>query len=115
MKPNVKSIPDGFQTVNVYLQVDNVAKEIVFLKQTFDAKELHRTVLPDGSSIHAEVKVGTSIVMMGQGNETWKPRPCAVYVYADDVDAAFHRAIAAGGKSLGEPKDQFYGDRSGGV
>ena len=115
MKPNVKSIPDGFQTVNAYLQVDSVAKEIAFLEQTFGGNVLHRSVLPDGRSIHAEVKVGNSIVMMGQGNDTWKPRPCAVYVYVDDVDATYRCAVAAGGKSLGEPKDQFYGDRSGGV
>lgn len=115
MKPNVKSIPDGFQTVNAYLQVDSVAKEIAFLEQAFGGKVLHHSVLPDGRSIHAEVKVGNSIVMMGQGNETWKPLPCAVYVYVDDVDATYQRAVAAGGKSLGEPKDQFYGDRSGGV
>lgn len=115
MKPNVKSIPDGFQTVNAYLQVDSVAKEIAFLEQAFGGKVLHHSVLPDGRSIHAEVKVGNSIVMMGQGNETWKPRPCAVYVYVDDVDATYQCAVAAGGKSLGEPKDQFYGDRSGGV
>lgn len=115
MKPNVKSIPDGFQTVNAYLQVDSVAKEIAFLEQAFGGKVLHRSVLPDGRSIHAEVKVGNSIVMMGQGNETWKPRPCAVYVYVDDVDATYRCAVAAGGKSIGEPKDQFYGDRSGGV
>jgi uncharacterized glyoxalase superfamily protein PhnB len=115
MKPNVKSVPDGFQTVNVYLQVDSVAKQIAFLKQAFGARELHRSVLPDGGIIHAEVMVGNSVVMMGQGNETWKPRPCTVYMYVDDVDATFRSAIAAGGKSLGEPKDQFYGDRSGGV
>lgn len=115
MKPNVKSIPDGFQTVNAYLQVDSVAKEIAFLEQAFGGKELHRSVLPDGSIIHAEMKVGNSTVMMGQGNETWKPRPCAVYIYVDDVDATYQRAVAAGGKSLGEPKDHFYGDRSGGV
>lgn len=115
MKPNVKSVPDGFQTVNVYLQVDSVAKQIAFLKQAFGARELHRSVLPDGGIIHAEVMVGNSIVMMGQGNETWKPRPCTVYMYVDDVDATFRSAIAAGGKSLAEPKDQFYGDRSGGV
>lgn len=115
MKLNRKSIPDGFQTANVYLQVDSVAKEIAFLEQAFEGNELHRSVLPDGRVIHAEVKVGNSIVMMGQANETWKPRPCTVYLYVDDVDAVFQRAIAAGAKSLGEPKDQFYGDRSGGV
>jgi PhnB protein len=110
-----KSIPDGFHTANVYLIIDNVDKQIAFLQQAFGAQEIYRSVLPDGSIIHAEVKIGDSGVMMGQANPTWGARACTVYLYVDDVDAAFRKAVQAGAKSLGEPKDQFYGDRSGGV
>lgn len=115
MTRTVKSIPDGFHTTNVYLIVNDVDKQITFLQQAFGAQETHRSVLPDGSIIHAEVKIGDSVVMMGQANETWGARPSTVYLYVDDVDAAFRKAVEAGAKSLGEPKDQFYGDRSGGV
>jgi len=115
MTTKVKPIPDGFQTANVYLVVDNVEKQIDFLKQAFDGTELHRSVLPSGSIIHAEVQVGMSRIMMGQANDTWKPRPTTVYLYVEDADATFRKAVAAGAKALGEPQNQFYGDRSGGV
>lgn len=115
MKQNVKPIPDGFHTATVYLIVSDAAKQIEFLKQAFGATEIHRSTLPDGSVIHAEVKIGDSIVMIGGARDQWTPRPSAVYLYVEDVDAVFQKAVQAGGKSLGEPKDQFYGDRSGGV
>jgi len=90
-------------------------KQIEFLKQAFGAQELHRSVGPDGNIIHAEVRLGDSVVMIGQAGGPWKPRPGTVYLYVEDVDATHRRAVEAGAKSLGEPKDQFYGDRSGGV
>ena len=115
MNPTVKAIPDGFHSANVYLQVENAEKQIAFLKKAFSAEEVHRSVGPDGSIMHAQVRLGDSVIMVGQAGEPWKPRPCTVYLYVDDVDAAHRSAVEAGAKSLAEPKDQFYGDRSGGV
>jgi uncharacterized glyoxalase superfamily protein PhnB len=69
----------------------------------------------DGTVHHAEVKIGDSIVMMGEPAEPAKARPSSLYLYVPDVDAAYKAALAAGAKSLMEPADQFYGDRSGGV
>lgn len=115
MNPTAKRIPDGFHTANVHLQVADCARQIEFLKQAFGAEEIHRSAGPDGSIIHAQVRMGDSIVMMGQASGAWQPRPCTVYLYVEDVDAAHRKAVQAGAKSLGEPKDQFYGDRSGGV
>ncbi len=115
MTAQVKPIPDGFQTANVYLVVTDLAKQIAFLTQAFDAQELHRSTMPDGVIMHAEVRIGSSIIMMGQANAQWPPRPTTVYLYVEDVDAAFKNALAAGAKSLTEPQDQFYGDRSAGV
>ncbi len=63
--------------------------------------------------MHAEIKIGDSIVMMGEGGE--KTFLAMLHLYMEDVDAVYQRAIQAGGKSLREPTDQFYGDRSGGV
>ena len=68
----------------------------------------------DGSIHHAEIKIGDSIVMMGEPAEPAKARPSTLYLYVPDVDAAYKAALA-GGKSLMEPADEFYGDRSGGV
>ena len=64
---------------------------------------------------HAEVRIGDSMVMMGEASDAWKPMPSALYLYVADVDVAYRRALAAGGTSTMEPMDQFYGDRSGGV
>lgn len=115
MANTVKPIPDGYHTVTPYLTVPGVANLIDFLKQAFDAKEIDRHTRPDGSVQHAEVQIGDSRVMMGEPQDQWKPKPANLYLYLDDVDAAYRRAIAAGATSLQEPADQFYGDRTGGV
>jgi PhnB protein len=71
--------------------------------------------MPDGSIMHAEVKIGDSMVMMGEASEKWKAMPCAIYLYVNDADAAYKRALKAGATSTMEPSDQFYGDRQSGV
>lgn len=115
MNTQVKYVREGFHTATPYLVVDDVAKQIEFLQKAFDAVEVERSPGPDGNIIHAEVRIGDSMIMLGGAREPWKARPGMVYLYLDNVDAVFQRAIEAGAKSLGEPKDQFYGDRSGGV
>jgi uncharacterized glyoxalase superfamily protein PhnB len=111
----VKLIPEGYHTVTPYLVVPDVACLIDFLVQAFGAKETHRMSRPDGSIGHAEVKIGDSAVMMGQSNDQWKPMPGSIYLYVDDTDATYRRALEAGATSLMEPADQFYGDRNAGV
>jgi uncharacterized glyoxalase superfamily protein PhnB len=115
MKRSVKAIPDDSHTVTPYLVVEGVPKLIEFLKQAFDAQELGRMARPDGGVMHAEVKIGDSKVMMGEPMGDWKAKPCTLHLYVEDVDAVYQRAIQAGGTSVREPADQFYGDRSGGV
>jgi uncharacterized glyoxalase superfamily protein PhnB len=114
-KRSVKPIPDGAHTVTPYLVVEGVPKLIDFLKQAFGAQEAGRMARPDGGVMHAEVKIGDSTVMMGEPMGDWKAKPCSLYLYVEDVDAVYRRAIQAGGTSVGGPKDQFYGDRTGGV
>ena len=108
----VKPIPDGYRTVTPYLVVPGVAKVIDFLKQTFDAQEIMRMTRPDGAVGHAEVKIGDSMVMMGEPMGPQAPMPSMLYLYVKDVDAAYKRAIKAGGTSMQEPANQFYGDRN---
>ena len=108
-------IPNGFHSANVYLIVNDARKEIEFLKQAFAAQEGHASTMPGGSIIHAEVRLGDSTLMLGQANQAYKSQRSTVYVYLDDCDAAYRKAVEAGAKSLQEPKDQFYGDRSAGV
>ncbi len=111
----VKPIPDGYHTVTPVLTVHGAAKLIEFLKQAFDAKETYRLAGPDGSVMHAEVKIGDSIVMVGEATDQWKPIQVTVALYVEDADAWYKRALRAGAASVREPSDQFYGDRSAGV
>ncbi len=95
--------------------MDGIANYIEFLKRAFDAKEEHRSSAPDGTVMHAAVKIGDSMVMMGQAMGDWKATSTMIYMYVEDVDAAFRRAVEAGATVIREPQNEFYGDRSGGV
>lgn len=108
----VKPIPDNYHTVTPYLVVPGVAKVIEFLKQTFDAKEVVRMAGPAGAVMHAEIKIGDSIVMMGEPMGPQPPMPAQLYVYVKDVDSVYKKALAAGATSVREVSDQFYGDRN---
>ena len=115
MANNVRPVPEGYHTVTPYLVVTGVAKLMDFLKQAFGAVEIERHSRPDGTIQHAQMKIGDSMLMMGDAQEPWKPAPATFYMYLEEVDATYQRAMEAGGVSLGEPKDQFYGDRIGAV
>lgn len=112
----VNPVPAGFQTVTPYLTVADARAEIEFLKQAFGAtttETLHQD--SDGSIRHAELKIGNSMIMLGQARDQWKPRPAGFYLYVSDCDGTYKRAMQAGAKSIMEPADQFYGDRNAGV
>jgi PhnB protein len=113
MAKPVQKRPEGFHTVNPYLVVDGATKVIEFLKQAFDAEEIGQAFkAPDGKIMHATVRMGDSMVEIGDSPE---PMPMNLHVYVDDVDGLYRRAIAAGGVSVREPETTFYGDRSAGV
>ena len=111
----VKAIPTGHHSVSPYLVATGVEKLIPFLEQAFEGECIERQQRPDGVTAHAEVRIGDSIVMMGEASEQWKAMPAALYVYLTDVDTTYRRAVGAGGRVLSEPSDMFYGDRSGAV
>jgi PhnB protein len=118
MKPvtsKVKPVPERYHSVTPYLVVQGVPKLLDFMKQTFNSTELERVPRPDGTISHAEVRIGDSVVMMGEASAQSKPMPTMLYVYVEDVDAVYKRALKAGAKSVRELKDEFYGDRAGGV
>jgi uncharacterized glyoxalase superfamily protein PhnB len=111
----VKPIPEGYHTVTPYLTIQGAAKLIDFLKRAFEAQETERITQPDGAIGHAEVRIGDSVVMMTDAGGERKPMPSGIYLYVNDTDAVYKRALQAGATSLMEPADQFYGDRSAGV
>lgn len=111
----VQAIPEGFHTVTPYLIVQEAAQLIDFVKQAFEAKERFRDTGSAGG-IHCEVMIGNSIVMIGGGG-AWRgdPSPATLYLYVNDVDATYKRAIQAGATTINEPADQSFGDRMAGV
>jgi len=116
MAATVKPIPDGFHTITPYLIVDGAEKIIEFMHKAFGAKHDHEpTKRPDGSIMHATLKIGDSMLMISDASEHAKATQVMLYLYVPDVDAAYQKALEAGATSLMEPADQFYGDRSGGV
>ena len=111
----VKPIPDGYHSVTPYLTVADAEAQIDFLKKAFGAEEKYRHSDEEGRVGHAEMRLGNSMVMIGQAREQWTPRQASFYLYVEDVDAVYKRAVAGGGKSLREPTNEAYGDRVSGV
>lgn len=107
----VNRIPEGFHSVTPYLVVREVPKLLDFLKQAFNAQEIMRMPTPGGAIMHAEVRVGNSAIMMGEASGEHQPMPGSLYLYVDDADATYKRALQAGAASQMEPANQFWGDR----
>jgi PhnB protein len=118
---SVKPIPDGYHNVTPYLFVRGAASAIDFYKTAFGATETVRMPGPDGRIMHAEVKIGDSIVMLADENpstgvmspQTIGGYSVGLHVYVENVDAVVQKAVENGAKTLRPIKDQFYGDRSG--
>jgi uncharacterized glyoxalase superfamily protein PhnB len=108
-------IPKGYHTVTPYLTVRGVKGVLAFVKDALGAEEIYRMEDERGEVRHAEVQIGDSRVMMGEAGDQWPPMPASLYMYVKDVDAVYASAVKAGGVSLREPRDEFYGDRTSGV
>ena len=108
--------PSSYTSVAPYLITRNAARVIDFLRDALDAEPLRRYEMPDGSIMHAEVRVDDTVVMMGEAGESWPAVPSHVHVYVPDVDASYARALGVGGEAV-QPPSQREGDpdRRGGV
>ena len=116
MATQVKPIPDGYHTVTPYLVVDGADKIIRFMQEAFGAKPVFEPMMrPDGKVMHAEFRIGDSVLMISDASERAQATSAMLHVYVPNVDAVYQKALKAGATSLSEPADQFYGDRSGGV
>ena len=117
----VKAIPDGYPQVTPYLCVDGAAAAIEFYGTVLGAKERMRMGGPDGKVGHAELEIGSGLVMLADefpGTGQRSPRslgggPVTISVYVEDVDAVFAKALEAGATEVRAVEDQFYGDRLG--
>lgn len=112
---SVKAIPEGMHTVTPYMVVNGGNDLIRFIEQSFNGKTVSIMKTQDGKVMHASVQIGDSQVMVSDANEKYPAGSCRLYLYVDDVDATYKKALNAKGTSLREPTDEFYGDRSCGV
>ncbi len=115
---NAQRIPEGFHTITPYFTVQGVSRLIEFLKQAFGAEEVRRSVALDGTVMNAELRIGDSMLMMGEapkGRTDLRIMTSMLYMYVIDPDSVYKRAIEAGGKSIRELADQIYGDRVGAI
>jgi uncharacterized glyoxalase superfamily protein PhnB len=107
--------PKGLNSVNAYMLPVRAEPVINFLKRAFGAREIAKYASPDGVVHHAEIRVGDSVVEMGEPQGKYPPMPAMFYLYVPDCDAVYQRALQAGATSIMEPVDQPYGDRNGAV
>ena len=103
---------EGLRDVNVYLHPVGAAEMIDFLKSSFGAEEIisHRET-PDGPVLHAKIKIGDSVLEMGEAHGPFQAKPSMLFLYVDDVDQWHRRALAGGATEMQAPQDQVYGDR----
>ena len=115
-------VPEGFHTVTPQLTLDNTAQALDWYKKALGAEEISRAQSPDGKIMHAEIRIGDSRIMLndemggGKSARAFGGSPASLWVYVDDCDTLFNRAISAGAKvqgPMGQLQDQFWGDRSG--
>jgi PhnB protein len=117
-----KPIPEGFHAITPTLVFKDARKAITFYQEAFGAKELMAMPAPDGKGVmHAELKVGDSTIMLSderpempcRSAETLGTSPVGFFLYVNDVDTAFKKAVEAGGKQEMPVQDMFWGDRAG--
>jgi len=119
-----KAVPEGYHTATPYLSVKNAGEAIDFYKSAFGAEEIVRMSGPDGKSVmHAEIKIGNSMLMIADEfpqAEVKSPKTLGgtsvnIFLYVQDADATFQKAVNAGAKVTMPPTDMFWGDRYGKV
>ncbi len=107
--------PKGFGALTPGLRAKGAPQLLDFLKEAFGAEEVSLTRSPDGALIHGEVRLGDSMVELGEAHGRWGPMPTMLLLYVDNVDACYRRALTAGATSSSEPADQPYGGRTAAV
>ncbi len=95
--------------------VTDINKEAEFLKAVFDAVESERIQLPDGTVKHVELRIGDSVIMLGEDSGHMGEMNSMTYIYVEDTTMAYEKALAAGATSIMPPGKQFYGDINAGV
>ena len=111
----VKPKPDGYHNVTPYLICEDAHATIAFLASAYGGTVRSQHEAPDGKLGHCEVEVGDSVIMLASACEKAAANSSMLYVYVDDVDATYERAVKAGATSVQAPTTAFYGDRTAAV
>jgi uncharacterized glyoxalase superfamily protein PhnB len=114
-KKKAHYLPKDHNVVSPYLTVSDANAVLTFAKEVFGAEIMIAHKRPDGTVGHAELRIGDTVVMVGQSDGSSKKRETMLHVYVEDVDATYARALQSGGTAVSPPADQPYGDRGGGV
>lgn len=114
-RTSVRTVPEGYHTVTPFIMVNDARGLIEFMKNALNGELTSVVKTNDGKIIHATVQIGDSIVMIADAMPGRSEAPACLYLYVDDVDDMYRKAINANATSLREPIDEFYGDRSAGV
>jgi PhnB protein len=112
---DAEPLPEGMYSITPYLHPKGAPQVIDFLKEAFNAEEVFRAQDSAGTVHHAKLRIGDSIIAMGEAHGPFQPMPPALHLYVPDTDATYKHALAAGAASIDEPVDQPYGDRYAGV
>lgn len=115
MKKQKSYAPERYSSVCPYLMIESVEKQLDFLKVVFNAEVSEQLRLSDGSIQHGEVSIGDSVIMMGKARPEWPASYGANYVFVDNADDVYKRALTYGATPLMEPADRYYGYREGGI
>jgi PhnB protein len=115
----VKPIPDSYPRVTPHLSIAGVADALGFYERVLGASVRMRMDAPGGLVAYAEIELGGSVIMLGEeALPDSDPSPkklggtsVSLFVYVEDVDEVFRRAVEAGAQAVSEPEFHFYGDR----
>lgn len=106
--------PKEYSTICPYLMVDDIEKQMEFLKTIFDASVKENLKTPDGITQHGELRIGDTVIMLGRGSKDFPSQPAMNYVFVTNVDTVFAEALSMGASKVLEPADRFYGIREAG-
>ena len=110
-----KPAPKGYSSVSPYLVVAEPERELAFVKAVFAAEIKEELRNGAGEVWHGEARIGESLVMIGRASVEQAAFRSMLYVWVEDVDAAYDTALMQGAQSVAEPANQFYGNREAGV
>lgn len=106
-------IPEGYQQVMPYLILDDAATFLAFTKKLFDAEEIRKEMRDENTIMHAEIRIGKSVIMLANSTEQYQVQNASMFIYVDNTDEVYKKALKEGATNLLAPADQPYGRAAG--